>query len=811
MTDMSDTRQLIQNTLKSAREAAGAKEHVRAIRLFAKCVELVQAESKSGAKNNTLAYYYSCIAFSELALKRFQKVLKAMVQSLHYLDLQSDYGIKTLAWILANRTYVESLMGDKARKQSKLLEQLRIGDAELDKMVRRLMVPGELAPRVDDYFLHGKKIKDPFSFLEVDSDSERSQWLNKEIERSDIALQFLRAKYPVPDDLYKAGWSQLHRLPSRVGRYYIFYESKLYTHHVIVRRSKSLRNKGKVVYDSSKVLKENESPAGCRVSPNGRWLVYGASPNGSDRSYWRIRDLESGADLPGQIDNVLWGNIYFSPDGKGLLYQFSESSEGGLGLRAPTYYRKLGSSRHRIFHKPYGADADRSSANILFGNRFVLFSERVKRSYNQRVYLKPNRRDFAGEPLSLFAGRPGKYKWLGWKNQRVFFLTRHRAPRGRIVMLELSKNGRKVLRDVEVVPQGDDNIIDAYFNQDSIILSTLSKDGKCNSLRVYSHDGEYRGDISLPFDGIVGGVSCAYKTGECFFAITASARPTEIYCHDFKTGKTKLLFGAAFKPTVAVVSRVEQVPSADGTLVPMHISYRADLPKQPAPCLMNVYGGFAHLMVPGFNYQAWCWMTMGGIWVQPYVRGGAELGDNWHLQATKLTKQKTFEDTFCCAQYLVKKGYTTASRLALMGASNGGLTVGAMLTRHPESFAAAIITNGLLDLIKFSEHSNGWSWVSEYGSVKNKEEFFNILSYSPYHRVAPSRKTGTVPTVFFCASESDDRVPAWHSYKFAARLAHEKPDFRSIFSVRRAEGHSSSRPSNTVLNELLFLKFVLAK
>lgn len=622
---MAAWQKTISELLKSAREAAGAKKHGQALSYYQQCLKL--ALPKSEPKDNTIAYYYSSLAYSAMALDRYKLALESMVNSLAYLDLETEYGARTLAWILRNKAYTEQRMSAASqRKYAHLLKAVQISRTQLDELLARLLKPSDLKPERQVYTLHDTEIADPYSFLETalvdDSNHIRAkecqEWLNKEIERSEIALQLMRSRFRTPADLYTAGWSQLHWLPSRVGRFYIFMETKLHTHHVIVRRSTSLGNKGRVIYDSSKVLAENEQPAGCRVSPNGQWMIYGASPNGSDRSYWRVRNLATGKDLPGKIENVLWGNIYFSPDGKGLLYQFSESREGGLGHRSPTYYRKLGSARHRVLHEPYSADADRSSPELLFGNKFILFSERLKFSYNQRVYLRPNKQNYAGKPLNLFPGKPGRYKWLGWKDRKLYFLTRCNAPRGRILMVELNASCTKVLRTVEILPESDENIIDACLNQDALVVSSLTGDGSHNKLRVYKHSGALWREMELPFDGTVSSISCAYRGSEFFFSISAADRPRAIYYHVFKSGKTRLWHDATFRPSLSVVNKVELVRSADGTMVPMHISHRADLKRgQAAPCLMSVYGGFAHAMLPGFNYQAWCWISEGGIYGSP--------------------------------------------------------------------------------------------------------------------------------------------------------------------------------------------------
>src|SRR6185295_10066897 len=149
------------------------------------------------------------------------------------------------------------------------------------------------------------------------------------------------------------------------------------------------------------------------------------------------------------------------------------------------------------------------------------------------------------------------------------------------------------------------------------------------------------------------------------------------------------------------------------------------------------------------------------------LRGGGEYGRDWHDAGRKSNKQNVFDDFIAAAEHLVSEGYTSRQKLAIEGYSNGGLLVGACLTQRPDLYGAALPGVGVLDMLRFHKFTIGWAWVSEYGSSDDPEQFSNLLSYSPLHRIRPGAK---YPPTLVTTPDHDDRVVPAHSFKFAATL-----------------------------------------
>jgi prolyl oligopeptidase len=185
------------------------------------------------------------------------------------------------------------------------------------------------------------------------------------------------------------------------------------------------------------------------------------------------------------------------------------------------------------------------------------------------------------------------------------------------------------------------------------------------------------------------------------------------------------------------------------------------------PMLLYGYGGFNHSLTPRFGARLFTWLEQGGAVAIPNLRGGGEYGENWHRAGMLLKKQNTFDDFIAAAEYLIRKRYTSAARLAIRGGSNGGLLVGAAMTQRPDLFRAVSCHVPLLDMVRYHLFGSGKTWISEYGSAKDPKQFKVLHGYSPYHRV---RRGTAYPAMIMFTADSDDRVDPMHARKFTAAI-----------------------------------------
>lgn len=211
------------------------------------------------------------------------------------------------------------------------------------------------------------------------------------------------------------------------------------------------------------------------------------------------------------------------------------------------------------------------------------------------------------------------------------------------------------------------------------------------------------------------------------------------------------------------------VQSKDGTLVPYFIVKAKNTKLDGTnPTLLYGYGGFEHSMTPYYSgVNGKLWLERGGVYVLANIRGGGEYGPAWHQAALKHNRQRAYDDFIAIAQSLISRGVTSPEHLGIMGGSNGGLLIGAVMTQRPELFGAAVIQVPLLDMLRFHKLLAGASWMGEYGDPENAADCAALLSYSPYHNVKSAVR---YPTPFFRTSTKDDRVHPGHARKMAALM-----------------------------------------
>ena len=277
--------------------------------------------------------------------------------------------------------------------------------------------------------------------------------------------------------------------------------------------------------------------------------------------------------------------------------------------------------------------------------------------------------------------------------------------------------------------------------------------------------------------------------------------PNTIYRYDMVSGKSSIFRQPKvdFNPDKYETKQIFY-SSKDGTKVPMFITHQKGLQLDGNnPTYLYGYGGFNVSLTPSFSVSQLVWMELGGVLAIPNLRGGGEYGEDWHQAGTKLNKQNVFDDFIAAAEWLIANKYTSASKLAISGGSNGGLLVGACMTQRPDLFAAALPAVGVMDMLRFHKFTIGWAWCPEYGSSENAEEFQALYAYSPLHNLKPDT---AYPATLITTADHDDRVVPAHSFKFVAALqeahAGENP---VLIRIETKAGHGAGKPTAKIIEE----------
>lgn len=282
---------------------------------------------------------------------------------------------------------------------------------------------------------------------------------------------------------------------------------------------------------------------------------------------------------------------------------------------------------------------------------------------------------------------------------------------------------------------------------------------------------------------------------ECFYSFTSYTVPSTIYRFDPTTGKSSVFSKPALSfNTDAFTCEMKFYQSKDGTRIPIFLTYKKGLKRNGhTPVLMYGYGGFNVSYQPYFSAMRIPFLESGGIYAYVVLRGGGEYGEQWHLAGTKMHKQNVFDDFISAAEWLIKEGYTDKQHLACLGASNGGLLIGACMTQRPDLFKVCIPEVGVMDMLRYHKFTIGWNWAPDYGTSDDSKEMFEYLyGYSPLHNL---KKGVSYPSTLVTTADHDDRVVPAHSFKFAATLQQDQGGKAPVLiRIDSKAGHGGGKP-----------------
>jgi prolyl oligopeptidase len=391
----------------------------------------------------------------------------------------------------------------------------------------------------------------------------------------------------------------------------------------------------------------------------------------------------------------------------------------------------------------------------------------------------------------------------------LYLQTNDGAPRWRVIAMDMEHPERANWK--EIVPQRAETLDSAQMADGKLLLSYM-KDAH-SAARLVNLDGKTSQEIAMPGLGTAEWSGARLHDREMFYRFDGFTIAPSVYRLDLTTGKSTVIR----RSKVAVdLSQYETrqifYTSKDGTRVPMFLSYKKGLKLNGQnPALLYAYGGFDIPETPGFRPRIVEWMQMGGIYAVANIRGGGEYGEAWHEAGMRAKKQNVFDDFIAAAEWLIANKYTSTPKLAIYGASNGGLLIGAVLNQRPDLFGAAMPAVGVMDMLRFQNFGFGTQWVGEYGSSANPEDFKVLRAYSPLHNI---RQGTQYPPTLITTSDHDDRVMPGHSLKYAATLqqAQEGPA-PILIRIETRAGHGAGKPTTKQIDEwadrYVFLKSAL--
>ena len=653
--------------------------------------------------------------------------------------------------------------------------------------------------------LHSVTVPDPYRWLEdVDSD-ETGSWVAAQQALTESVLETIDARGTIRRRLDALSDHEIFGTPKEAGGRLFF------TWQSAVARQPSLCW-CEMGSDAVNVLVDPQALAddatiaieGFEPSPSGRYVAYGLAEAGSDWQTLRVLDVESGEHLSDELSWVKFPLPSWRPDESGFFYGALEPPPPGKTFKAPITKRSLRSHRlgeqqdeDAILYERPDEPIWLFSGRMTGDGRYLVITIRRGTFDENRVSII----DFESpkaEIIDLLPEFDGAYQLLGSDDRTFFFLTTRDAPHGRIVAIDLDRP--KPSSWTVLVPESDDVLQTARYIGGRFVVSAL-RDAVAQ-ISVYDQDGSHLHDVDLPGDGTVGLLEGCENRSIVRFSYTDFLDPGVVLAHDVNTGRTETFrrISLPFDRMAFVVERSE-IRSTDGTMVPIFLAHHRDIEIGPeTPTCLFGYGGFNIPMSPQYRPDFISWMDLGGQLAVACIRGGGEFGTTWHQAGARENRANVFADFIAAAEWLVATRRTSVERLAIYGRSNGGLLVGACMTKRPDLFGVCLPAVGVLDMLRFHRFTVGSYWVSDYGSPDDPGMLPILLGYSPLHNVTDG--TAYPPTMITTA-DHDDRVFPAHSFKFAAALqAAQAGDAPILLRIDHRAGHGLGKPKTKLLDEI---------
>lgn len=647
----------------------------------------------------------------------------------------------------------------------------------------------------DDY--HGERVADPYRWLEDIDSADTLAWIEAQNRVTDAHLADIDQRDAFRERLTSLWNYERFGVPSKVGEHYLYSYNDGLRNQPVVLIQKGLDGEPRTLLDPNTLSADGTvALSGVVPSKDGRHLAYGTSSGGSDWQEWRVLDIASGEPLADHIRWVKFSAATWNRDGSGFWYGRYDAPEGENALKAVNkfqklYFHRLGTSQDQdtlVYERDDQPDWGFAPVLSDDGNTLLISVWRGTENKNL-VFLKPVA-DPQAPVVELIDAFEYSYEFIGNVGNHYLFLTDDNAPRKRVIAIDIDRPSRDQWQ--EVIAESDATLAGVTRVGDRLVAQYLRD--AAGQARLFGLDGTAVGEVALPGIGTVAGFERSTEGSETFFAFTSFTQPVTIHRLDVATGEATG-FRAPKLPFEPANYETRQVffTSKDGTRVPMFITARKGVELNGKnPTILYGYGGFDISLTPGYAPYAMAWLEEGGIYASVNLRGGGEYGRDWHQAGTKTNKQNVFDDMAAAAEFLIAQQYTSPANMAIHGRSNGGLLAAAVAMQRPDLFAASVPGVGVLDMLRFREFTIGWAWESDYGTVKNPDEYRAIRAYSPLHNV---REGVNYPAFLITTGDHDDRVFPAHSFKYAAALQAVNPERPALIRVDVRAGHGAGKPT----------------
>jgi prolyl oligopeptidase len=644
--------------------------------------------------------------------------------------------------------------------------------------------------------LHGVEIVDQYRWLEDQNSPATRKWIE---EQTAYARTYLNA---IPDrDVIRGRVEQLLALKEIISepwnvadRYFFLKRQRNGEQPVIVMRNGLFGDEAVLVDPASRSTGPSTAVAITAISPDGRFMAYSVRQGGTDHSALEILDIERETVLPDHLPDGFCTGFAFASDGSGFYYSHRQLGDPRPNYRA-AFWHRFGTEPSKDREIFFAGEERNLFLGILHSPEAKLLAYAVFSTGKIRrtsIYLHRANADEATIPTLLLHDIEGCFVPFFVRHQLLAY-TDLAAPNFRVVSIDV--NDADPTRWHEVVPESDRRIQGFAAASDQIFVTRT--DRFSTRIEAFGLDGKAKQAIPVPLHGTVNLLNRTTTTDKLFYSYASISKPTGVYCYDPQK-KEVLTWDEAkltFDPSI-VESEEVVYTSGDRTSVPLLLAARKGLLRSgPLPTFLTGYGGFGSCVTPQFTAFATFLIEQGFLFAVPALRGGSELGEQWHRAGMRRNRQNSFNDFIAAAEWLLEEERAKPGRIAIGGGSNAGLLVGTAITQRPDLFRAAICLGPLLDMTRYHLFDFAAGWADEYGSPEDEQDFHSLLAYSPYHHIQDGV---AYPAVLLISGDSDTRCNPMHARKMAARLqAATSSDHRVLLDYKASWGHTPVQPLST--------------
>ena len=628
---------------------------------------------------------------------------------------------------------------------------------------------------------HGQTRIDNYYWMRDRTDPEVLKYLHAE---NDYLEEIMGHTKSLQETLYAEMKGRLKEtdvtVPEKRGEYFYYSRNEQGKQYPIYCRKKgSLDSVEEILLDQNTLAEGRSfcSIGALTVSPDGNKLGYSLDVEGGEVYTIYVKDLVTGALFPEAIPNT-FSSVYFHTgvewgnDSQTLFYLTLDESE-----RPDKIFR------HRIGDDP-------QTDGLVFHEEDESYFLFIHKTRDSKYIFTNHHATRATEMRFLSADQPqGELKILSPRKDGVEYLAAHHEGYFYVVTNDQAENFKLMKASIsaleignweEIIPHREDVLID-YVDTFKEYLIVYERRNGLRQIRI----SQFRAmsnvryiEFPEPAYSVDPESNPEFDTNVLRFTYSSPVTPHSVIDYHMDTGQWELIkqdIPSGYDRIQYATERIHAT-AIDGKQIPMTIVYKKDLKRDGNnPTLLYGYGSYGSVIDADFNSQRLSLLDRGFVFAVGHIRGGSDLGRAWYESGRMLNKKNSFTDFIACAEHLIKEGFTSNRKLAILGGSAGGLLVSACLTMRPDLFQAVINKVAFVDVVTTMSDPTipltSLEW-DEWGNPQVREHFEYMLSYSPYDNVRPT----AYPHMLITTGLNDPRVAYWEPAKFAAKLREMKTD-----------------------------------